>query len=137
MVCSLLSEWCVHTSFYQRTANLVFFICATYCTLSPEYIAHPERYTLDREQKEFLKNQTFYGSEIVPATYKTALMNLYLHNIGDIYGTAPVTLGDALLTDPGYRVDYVLTNGSVLFRLNAKSPDFMRVCGCLAYKIAA
>ena len=39
-----------------------------------------------------------------------ALMNLYLHNIGDIYGNVPVTLGDALLTDPGYRVDYVLTN---------------------------
>jgi type I restriction enzyme M protein len=37
-------------------------------------------------------------------------MNLYLHNIGDIYGNVPVTLGDALLTDPGYRVDYVLTN---------------------------
>lgn len=75
-----------------------------------EYIADPERYALDREQKEFLKNQTFYGNEIVPTTYKTALMNLYLHNIGDIYGTVPVTLGDALLTDPDYRVDYVLTN---------------------------
>ena len=37
-------------------------------------------------------------------------MNLYLHNIGDIYTEAPVTLGDALLLDPGYRVDYVLTN---------------------------
>lgn len=74
------------------------------------YIANPAHYSLDREQKEFLKNQTFYGNEIVPATYKTALMNLYLHNIGDIYGTVPITLGDALLTDPGYRVDYVLTN---------------------------
>ena len=30
--------------------------------------------------------------------------------IGDIYGNVPITLGDALLTDPGYRVDYVLTN---------------------------
>ena len=69
-----------------------------------------ENATLDREQKEFLKNSTFYGNEIVPATYKTALMNLYLHNIGDIYGEVPITLGDALLTDPGYRVDYVLTN---------------------------
>lgn len=69
-----------------------------------------ENFTLDREQKEFLKADTFYGNEIVPATYKTALMNLYLHNIGDIYGNVPVTLGDALLTDPGYRVDYVLTN---------------------------
>ena len=37
-------------------------------------------------------------------------MNLYLHSIGDIYGNVPVTLGDTLLTDPGYRVDYVLTN---------------------------
>jgi type I restriction enzyme M protein len=37
-------------------------------------------------------------------------MNLYLHNIGDIYGNVPVSLGDALLTDPGIRVDYVLTN---------------------------
>ena len=74
------------------------------------FLADPKNFTLDREQKEFLKNETFYGNEIVPATYKTALMNLYLHNIGDIYGNVPVTLGDALLTDPGYRVDYVLTN---------------------------
>ena len=37
-------------------------------------------------------------------------MNLYLHNIGDIYGEIPVELGDSLLTDPGIRYDYVLTN---------------------------
>ena len=57
-----------------------------------------------------MKNETFYGNEIVSATYKTALMNLYLHNIGDIYGNVPIAYGDALLTDPGYRVDFVLTN---------------------------
>ncbi len=74
------------------------------------FLANPKNYTLDREQKEFLKNKTFYGNEIVAATYKTALMNLYLHNIGDIYGDVPITLGDALVADPGYRVDYVLTN---------------------------
>ena len=74
------------------------------------YISNPNNYSLDREQKEFLKDKTFYGNEIVGATFKTALMNLYLHNIGDIYTEAPVTLGDALLLDPGYRVDYVLTN---------------------------
>ena len=73
------------------------------------FLADPNNYALDREQKGFLKNETFYGNEIVPATYKTALMNLYLHNIGDIYGNVPITLGDALLTDPGYRVDYVMT----------------------------
>ena len=75
-----------------------------------EYIADPAHYTLNREQKEFLKNQTFHGNELVGTTFKLCLMNLYLHNIGDIYGTVPVSLGDALLTDPGYRVDYVLTN---------------------------
>lgn len=78
------------------------------------FLADPENYSLDREQKEFLKNETFYGNEIVPATYKTALMNLYLHNIGDIYGKVPVVQGDALLTDPSYRVDYVLTNEAVI-----------------------
>ena len=77
---------------------------------SQNFISDPERYTLDREQKEFLKNKTFYGTELVPTTFKLCLMNLYLHNIGDIYGTVPVAQGDALLNDPGYRVDYVLTN---------------------------
>ncbi|XOQ44603.1 MAG: site-specific DNA-methyltransferase (adenine-specific) [Clostridium sp.] len=73
-----------------------------------EYIAN--NYSLDREQKEFLKNNTFYGNELVDSTFKLCLMNLYLHNIGDIYGNVPVALGDALLSDPGIRVDYVMTN---------------------------
>ncbi len=75
-----------------------------------EFLTDTDNYTLDREQKEFLKNETFYGNELVKTTFKMALMNLYLHNIGDIYGNVPVTQGDSLLTDPGYRVDYVLTN---------------------------
>ena len=77
---------------------------------SQDFIANEYRGTLDREQKEFLKNKTFYGTELVPTTFKLCLMNLYLHNIGDIYGDVPVKQADALLTDPGYRVDYVLTN---------------------------
>ena len=74
------------------------------------YLADPKHYTLDREAKEFLKRDTFRGWEIVPATFKLSLMNLFLHNIGDLYGEVPITLGDALLTDPGERFDYVLTN---------------------------
>jgi type I restriction enzyme M protein len=77
-----------------------------------DYIAN--NYSLDREQKEFLKNSTFYGNELVDSTFKLCLMNLYLHNIGDIYGNVPVTLGDALLNDPGIRVDYVMTNEAVI-----------------------
>ena len=74
------------------------------------FLTDPNNYALDREQKEFLKNETFRGNELVATTFKLCLMNLYLHNIGDIYGTVPVTRGDSLLADPGYRVDYVLTN---------------------------
>lgn len=67
-------------------------------------------YTMDREQKEFLKKGTFLGNELVPLTFKLCLMNLYLHNIGDIYSKVPVAQGDSLLIDPGWRADYVLTN---------------------------
>ncbi len=74
------------------------------------YLSDPKHYTLDREAKKFLKRDTFRGWEIVPATFKMSLMNLFLHNIGDLYGEVPITLGDALLTDPGERFDYVLTN---------------------------
>lgn len=73
-----------------------------------DYIA--KAYTLDREQKEFMKAEAFRGNELVATTFKLCLMNLYLHNIGDVYGNVPVALGDALLTDPGERYDYVLTN---------------------------
>ena len=74
------------------------------------FLSDPKNYTLDREQKEFLKNQTFRGNELVPLTFKLCLMNLYLHNIGDIYGAIPVTRGDSLLSAPDWRADYVLTN---------------------------
>ena len=76
-----------------------------------EYLTDPANYpSLTREQKQFIKNDTFYGTELVPVTYKLCLMNLYLHNIGDIYGRMPVARGDALLSDPGYRTSLVMTN---------------------------
>ena len=69
-----------------------------------------ENFSLGRDAKEFLKKEAFHGGELVRTTYKLALMNLYLHNIGDIYGEVPITRGDALIADPGDRYDYVLTN---------------------------
>lgn len=74
------------------------------------FLSNPKNYTLDREQKEFLKKETFRGNELVPLTFKLCLMNLYLHNIGDIYGEIPITRGDSLLSVPNWRADYVLTN---------------------------
>lgn len=65
---------------------------------------------LDREEKEFLKNKTFYGNEIVANTRRMCLMNMYLHNIGEIDGESFINPNDALIADDGERYDYVLAN---------------------------
>ena len=65
---------------------------------------------LDRQEKAFLKNETFYGNEIVANTRRMCLMNMYLHNIGEIDGNTPIKSADALISDDGTRVDYVLAN---------------------------
>ena len=65
---------------------------------------------LDREQKQFLKYKTFFGNEIVAGTRRLALMNLFLHNIGDIDSDNFISPADALIADDGRRFDYVLAN---------------------------
>ncbi len=65
---------------------------------------------LDREEKEFLKKETFYGNEIVANTRRMCLMNMYLHNIGEIDGEPFISPADALVADTGKRFDYVLAN---------------------------
>ena len=35
---------------------------------------------------------------------------MYLHNIGEIDGDTPIKSADALISDDGTRVDYVLAN---------------------------
>ena len=67
-------------------------------------------FTLDREQKAFLKHSTFQGNEIVANTRRLCLMNLFLHNIGEIDGGASVSPNDSLVADDGERYDYVLAN---------------------------
>jgi type I restriction enzyme M protein len=69
-----------------------------------------KNYSLNRNDKEFLKYHTFRGWEIVQSTYRLCLMNLFLHNISDFEGVPPVIRNDSLLSDPGERFDYVLTN---------------------------
>lgn len=83
-------------------------------------------YRLDKTQKEFLKNKTFSGNEIVPNTRRLALMNMFLHNIGEITDCSMISPNDALIADSGVRFDYVLANppfgrkSSMTFR-NAES----------------
>jgi len=69
-----------------------------------------KHHDLDREQKAYLKNKTFHGNEIVAGTRRLCLMNLFLHNIGEIDGTSLISSADALVAQPAQTVDYVLAN---------------------------
>jgi type I restriction enzyme M protein len=46
----------------------------------------------------------------VPNTRRMCLMNLFLHNIGELDGEPSVERSDALITEPRRKVDYVLAN---------------------------
>src|SRR5690606_519522 len=56
--------------------------------------------SLDKEQKAFLKHSTFYGNEIVANTRRLCLMNMFLHNIGEMDGDSAVSPNDALIAPP-------------------------------------
>ncbi len=63
---------------------------------------------LDREQKRFLRFDTFHGTDIVDSVVRLCVMNLHLHGIGG--DESPVVTGDSLISDAGKRFDMVLTN---------------------------
>lgn len=65
---------------------------------------------MNQAQKAFLKRETFFGNEIVAGTRRLALMNMFLHNIGEIDGESMISPNDALVADSGKRFDYVLAN---------------------------
>lgn len=65
---------------------------------------------LDKAQKEFLKHDTFHGNEIVANTRRLCLMNMFLHNIGEIDGEGAVSPNDALVAASPASYDYVLAN---------------------------
>ena len=75
---------------------------------SYDYIS--QAHDLNRDEKEFLKIKTFHGNEIVANTRRLCLMNMFLHNIGEIDGETFISSADALIADEGNRYDYVLAN---------------------------
>jgi len=64
------------------------------------------------EQQARLTIDALYGWEIVDATARLCVMNLFLHGIGpdDATGRDPVKVADSLAADPGLRFDMILTN---------------------------
>ncbi len=68
-----------------------------------------KHYTLDQKQKEFLREKSLSGTEIVDATARLCVMNLYLHGIGDD-DDVPVEVDDSLKSDPSEFFQMILTN---------------------------
>lgn len=94
----------------EPTKTIVDPACGTGGFFLAAYDFIVDNNSLDREQKEFLKNRTFSGNEIVANTRRLCLMNMFLHNIGEIDGATSISSTDALVADEGQRFDYVLTN---------------------------
>ncbi|CAM3889334.1 MULTISPECIES: class I SAM-dependent DNA methyltransferase [Flavobacterium] len=69
-----------------------------------------ENRNLDKEAAKFLKYETFFGNEIVASTRRLALMNLFLHNIGDIDSDNFISPNDSLITTSTDKYDYILAN---------------------------
>src|SRR6266700_2670567 len=67
-------------------------------------------YQLDKNQKGFLKHDTFWGNEIVANTRRLCLMNMFLHNIGEIDGESVISPNDSLVAPSVKTYDYVLAN---------------------------
>jgi type I restriction enzyme M protein len=75
-----------------------------------DFLTEPKNYQLDRTQKAQLKHKTFYGNEIVAGTRRLCLMNMFLHNIGEIDGEVLIASTDALVAPSGQTYDCVLAN---------------------------
>ncbi|MDO9318258.1 MAG: class I SAM-dependent DNA methyltransferase [Gammaproteobacteria bacterium] len=75
-----------------------------------DFLTSPDNFKLDKAQKTFLKHETFYGNEIVANTRRMCLMNMFLHNIGEIDGDSMVSPNDALVAASPKSFDYVLAN---------------------------
>lgn len=65
---------------------------------------------LNKGQREFLKYKAFRGWEIVPNAARLCLMNLFLHNIGDLNSEPPIDRNDSLISPPKDTYHYVFAN---------------------------
>ena len=75
-----------------------------------DFLTDQQNYQLDKAQKSFIKHDTFFGNEIVANTRRMCLMNMFLHNIGEIDGDSLVSPNDALVAASPQSFDYVLAN---------------------------
>lgn len=82
--------------------------CGTGGFLLAAYEFVSRHHKLDKEQKRHLKHKALRGWEIVDATARLCVMNLYLHGIDP--DDCPIRVADSLASDSGERFSMVLTN---------------------------
>ena len=74
-----------------------------------DYVTRRYGHELNPDQKKYLRQSLVHGWELVPATARLCIMNLYLHGIDA--DPCPVRSGlDSLAIDPGERFSMILTN---------------------------
>ncbi|MEZ6072277.1 MAG: class I SAM-dependent DNA methyltransferase [Pirellulales bacterium] len=74
-----------------------------------EYVTQHHGSKLDPDEKKHMRTKFVTGWELVPATARLCIMNLYLHGINA--DPCPIHSGvDSLASDPGDRFSMVLTN---------------------------
>ncbi len=84
--------------------------CGTGGFLLAAYDFVSAHHKLDRDQWRHLRQAALHGTEIVDATARLCVMNLYLHGIGHDDTGSPIHVDDSLATKPGTTHDLVLTN---------------------------
>ena len=71
-----------------------------------EWLLKEAKGAFSREEAKQIKEQTYYGQELVPRPRRLALRNMYLHGV-----TPKIKLGDTIYDTPGPdRFDVILTN---------------------------
>ncbi len=86
--------------------------CGTggFLLIAHDYMKDPQRGPLSRKETDDLRNNTFYGWEIVDNTARLCVMNLFLHGIIPDDGSCPIVVKDSLLSPPEKQFDIVLSN---------------------------
>jgi type I restriction enzyme M protein len=86
--------------------------CGTggFLLVAHEYMQDPKRGPLSLSEEAQLRNNTFYGWEIVDNTARLCVMNLFLHGIIPDDGSCPIIVKDSLLALPDKQFSMVLSN---------------------------
>lgn len=76
-----------------------------------EYLNNNFKKELEQEDtKKFFQFETFKGWEIVPSTARLCLMNLFLHDIGDLMKTPDINIEDSLINPVEQKANIILAN---------------------------